>query len=203
MPKRATAMVATQRKGTQQLAPLIPDAIRVLFEHRPLTRDESPEDYDQLLAGIAQDVEPKTRIEWFWIKDIVDLAWEAHRLRRYKVLVIEVNMRKAGGRLLSPVFDPETPDYLPATQSETAVSAYQSGADEAVTHVREALDNLGLPEEALSAVAFVQSLPELEKIDQMLRSVSRAAIRPCGKSSVTGLPLANAYALPPRPRSLT
>jgi hypothetical protein len=30
---------------------------------------------------------------------------------------------------------------------------------------------LGLPEEALGAVAFVQSLPELEKIEKMLRSV--------------------------------
>src|SRR4051794_28931902 len=126
MPKRATAMVATQRKEAEQFAPLIRDAIRVLFEPRPLTRGENPEDYDRLLAAIVQDVDPRNTIERIWVKDIVDLAWEAHRLRRYKVLVIEVNMRKAGGRLLSPVFEPENPEYLPAIQSESAVSAYQS-----------------------------------------------------------------------------
>jgi hypothetical protein len=126
----------------KQLAPIIPDEIRFVFEPRPLTIHEDPGHYDRLLALIVQDVKPRDIIEWIWVKDILDLVWEARRLRLYKVLVTRVRMRKAGGRLLAQVFEPETSDDVPV-----------------------------LPEDGLSVAAFLDALPELEKIEQMLRSV--------------------------------
>jgi hypothetical protein len=155
----------------KQLAPIIPDEIRFVFEPRPLTLHEDPGDYDRLLAFIVQDVKPRDIIEWIWIKDILDLVWEARRLRLYKVLVTRVRMRKAGGRLLAQVFEPETSDDAPVLRSERAVSDYQSGNGKGTTPVADALDALGLPEDALSVAAFIDALPELEKIEQMLRSV--------------------------------
>ena len=160
-----------QPSGAEQLAPIIPDEIRFLFEPRPLTLHENPGDYDRLLAFIVQDVKPRDIIEWFWVKDILDLVWEARRLRLYKVLVTQLRMRKAGGRLLAQVLEIETPDNLPVPRSERAVSDYQSGDEKGIARVQDALEALGLPEDALSIAAFLQSLPELEKIDQMLRSV--------------------------------
>jgi hypothetical protein len=162
---------ANQPKSAEQLAPIIPDDIRFLFEPRPLTIHEDPGDYDRLLALIVQDVKPRDMIEWIWVKDIVDLAWEARRLRLYKVLVTRVRMRKAGGRLLAQVFEPETSDGVQVFRSERAVSDYQSGNGKGITPVLDALDALGLPEDALSVAAFIDALPELEKIEQMLRSV--------------------------------
>src|SRR6478752_2161041 len=120
---------------------------------------------------IVQDVKPRDIIERFWVKDIVDLVWESRRLRLYKVLLTQIRMRKAGGRLLAQLFEPQTPEALPVLQSERVVSDYQSGDDKGIARVQDALEALGLPEDALSVAAFVQSLPELEKIDQMLRSV--------------------------------
>jgi hypothetical protein len=160
-----------QPHGPKQLAPIIPDEIRFIFEPRPLTIHEDPGHYDRLLALIVQDVKPRDIIEWIWIKDIVDLVWEARRLRLYKVLVTQVRMRKAGGRLLAQVFEPETSEDAPVLRSERAVSDYQSGNGKGITPVADALDALGLPEDALSVAAFIDALPELEKIEQMLRSV--------------------------------
>src|SRR5262245_55093349 len=108
--EEAESVAAHQPRDGDKLARVIADDTRFLFEPRPLTRHEDPGDYDRLLVFIAQDVKPRDIIEWFWVKDIVDLAWEARRLRLFKVLLMEVNMRKAGGRLLYPVFELQTPD---------------------------------------------------------------------------------------------
>jgi hypothetical protein len=54
-------------------------------------------------------------------------VWEARRLRIYKVIVSRVRMRKAGGRLLAQVLEPETSNDVPVLRSERAVSDYQSG----------------------------------------------------------------------------
>src|SRR5262245_54397668 len=99
MPKLGTVIATTKKDGAKHLAPLIPEAIRVLFEPRPLTPFENPDDYDRLLVGIAHEVSPNDTFEWFWVKDIVDLVWEARRLRLFKVLLMRVSSRKAGGRL--------------------------------------------------------------------------------------------------------
>jgi hypothetical protein len=45
------------------------------------------------------------------------------------------------------------------------------GNGKGITPVLDALDALGLPEDALSVAAFLDALQELEQIDQMLRSV--------------------------------
>jgi hypothetical protein len=169
--QKADSVTASQPKGGQQLAPIIPNDIRFLFDPRPLTVHEDPGVYDRLLACIVQDVKPRDIIEWIWVKDILDLVWEARRLRFYKVLVMQVRMRKAGGRLLAQVFEPEALDDVPVLRSERAVSEYQSGNGKGITPVLDALDALGLPEDALSVAAFLDALPELEQIDQMLRSV--------------------------------
>jgi hypothetical protein len=75
--QKAVSVTANQPKDGQQLAPIIPNDIRFLFEPRPLTLHEDPGDYDRLLAFIVQDVKPRDIIEWIWVKDILDLVWEA------------------------------------------------------------------------------------------------------------------------------
>jgi hypothetical protein len=166
-----------QPKSAEQLAAIIPDDIRFLFEPRPLTIHEDPADYDRLLAFIAQDVKPRDTIEWTWVKDIVDLAWEVRRLRLYKVIIMRLRMRKAGGRLLAPVLEPEASDDGAVLRSERAVSDYQSGNGKGITPALDALDVLGLPEDALSVAAFIDALPKLEKIERCCARSSRDAMR--------------------------
>ena len=40
--------------------------------------------YDELLERVSHAVKPKDFIEEIWVRDIVDLAWDAYRLRRLK-----------------------------------------------------------------------------------------------------------------------
>jgi hypothetical protein len=94
------------------------------------------------VAFIAQDVKPRDIIEWFWVKDIADLVWEARRLRFYKALLTRIRMPKAGGWLLAEVYEPETAEGL--------VRDYQACIKGSILEVQGALDALGLPEDAFA-----------------------------------------------------
>ena len=61
------------------LRPTIPPEIEHLFGKRPLIMGEDPAVYDDLFARLAAGVKPGDIIEWLWVKDVVDLVWEAQR----------------------------------------------------------------------------------------------------------------------------
>jgi hypothetical protein len=67
----------------------VPPDIQALFGDPPLLGTEDPNLYWHMFDRFAEFVEPKNIIEWFWVKDIVDLSWEIARLRRYRALLIE------------------------------------------------------------------------------------------------------------------
>jgi hypothetical protein len=171
MMRRPVTISSVEQRDDTSLTAMIPEDVRALIEPRPLIPGEDPHQYDLLLAGIAQDVKPKDMIEWLWVKDVGDLVWEARRLRRIKAALIRVNMRNAGGNLIYHVLKSGTPDYFPLHHSQDTVSAYQAGDREAIVQVEDALQSLGLTEDALTAVSFVNSLPSLEKIDRMLSTI--------------------------------
>jgi hypothetical protein len=76
-----------------QTAPSIPEHILRIFGDPPLLTTENPEIYFLLLRTIAQEVCPQNVIEWFWVKDFVDLTWEIRRLRRFKTVLMEIERR--------------------------------------------------------------------------------------------------------------
>ena len=72
----------------------IPADLQPLFDDPPLLSTENSGQYRSLLDQIAKCVKPKDVIEWLWVRDIVDLSWEIRRLRRFKVLIIELARQK-------------------------------------------------------------------------------------------------------------
>ena len=50
--------------------------------------------YNNLMDQFSRLVEPKDMIEWWWVKDITDHTWEIRRLRRFKVLFVELRRDK-------------------------------------------------------------------------------------------------------------
>ena len=50
----------------------------------PLIAGESPAGYDELLARVTATLQPTDVIEQMFIRDIVDLVWEVHRMRRLR-----------------------------------------------------------------------------------------------------------------------
>jgi hypothetical protein len=71
-------------------SPVPPPEVQALFGEPPLLRGENVALYNELMGQFAKIVEPKDMIEWWWVKDITDHSWEIRRLRRFKVLFVEL-----------------------------------------------------------------------------------------------------------------
>ena len=66
-----------------------------------LLEGEDEAAYEKLLAQVTAAVEPKDIIEEFWVRDVVDLAWEALRLRRLKADLLNRRLPPGSTRSLT------------------------------------------------------------------------------------------------------
>ena len=67
----------------------------VPFGPAPLIEGEDAGAYDELLVRISCAVRPGDIFEEIWVRDIVDLVWEAFRLRRLKACLVTAGARSA------------------------------------------------------------------------------------------------------------
>src|ERR1700704_3374844 len=74
----------------------------VPFGPAPLIEGEDAGAYDELLLRISAAVRPHDIFEEIWVRDIVDLVWEAFRLRRLKACLMTAGARIALAQRLSP-----------------------------------------------------------------------------------------------------
>src|SRR4051794_40185103 len=72
----------------------IPADILLMFGEPPLMAGEDRDAYSDILERFAEFVKPTDPAEWFWIKDVADHTWEIVKLRRMKILFIEVNRER-------------------------------------------------------------------------------------------------------------
>ena len=61
--------------------------------------------YDKLLTQVKAAVAPTGVIEEFWVSDVVELLWEAMRLRRLKASLLRSSAIKGLDQLLTPLLD--------------------------------------------------------------------------------------------------
>src|SRR5262244_3618565 len=73
-----------------------------LFGPPPLLEGEDTAAYDELLVRISGAVKPADILEEIWVRDIVDLVWEAFRLRRLKANLITAVAHEGVERILTP-----------------------------------------------------------------------------------------------------
>ena len=57
----------------------------------PLIAGEDAAAYDDLLARISAALEPSDILEEIWVRDVVDMVWDALRLRRLKAQLLTVS----------------------------------------------------------------------------------------------------------------
>ncbi len=139
----------------------------VLFAKRPLALGESEQDYDGFLVQVSAAVEPGDIIEKLWVKDFVDLKWEAMRLRRIQaslltnaareILMNLLRMENAG--LIEGVRVFTLPDLL---------KGFTDGDEKAVAEVERALARLGKDWDMILAQALVEKLDQVDPIDRMI-----------------------------------
>jgi hypothetical protein len=73
-----------------------------LFGPPPLIEGEDARVYDELLTQISTAVKPADILEDIWVRDIVDLVWEALRLRRLKANLMTATAVHGLAQLLEP-----------------------------------------------------------------------------------------------------
>ncbi|MFQ6019024.1 MAG: hypothetical protein ACE5KF_12625, partial [Kiloniellaceae bacterium] len=131
-----------------------------ILEQRPLITGEDPADYDCLLARLGAAVAPEDAIEWLWLKDVVDLAWEVQRWRRLRAALLMTARTEAMARVLLPLMGYEA-------AGETAWD-WARGNTQAARRAETSLADHGLGVDAVMAAAFSQCLGDLESIERMI-----------------------------------
>jgi hypothetical protein len=150
---------------------VLPRDLGALFAQRPLIQGESADEYDDLLSRVTRAVAPADVIEAVWVKDIVDLIWEAQRLRRLKASLLMAARKQAVIHLLQANHAKLGPlAFGKGDRYSDTVNRWLAGDTAAERTIRSLLAECGLELESVMAQALANHLRRVERIDQMIVS---------------------------------
>src|SRR5580704_8839469 len=128
----------------------------VPFGPAPLIEGEDAAAYDELLVRISAAVRPHDIFEEIWVRDIVDLVWEAFRLRRLKACVMTAGARFALEQELAPV--------VGRPQADGLARSWAAREPGALAAVEEHLATAGIGLEGVAATGLCFRLDSIERI---------------------------------------
>jgi hypothetical protein len=131
-----------------------------LFGPPPLLEGEDTAAYDELLVRISGAVKPTDIFEEIWIRDIVDLVWEAFRLRRLKANLMTAVAHKGLTVILEPL--------IGWTDAHHLAEAWAARERSAIEQVDKLLASAGLTMDAVMAQSLSLKLDDIERIDRMI-----------------------------------
>ena len=127
-----------------------------------LLLDEDARFYDELAARIGAQVKPADILEEIWVRDVVDLVWEALRLRRLKASLLtstaHTGLRRIIGARLSILAEEELP------------KRWAHNEPNARKQVDALLKSSNLDMDAVMANTLAYQLRDIERIDRLLAS---------------------------------
>ena len=82
----------------------------------PLIEGEDAAAYDDLLARISGTLKPADILEEIWVRDVVDLVWDAFRLRRLKAHLLAAAAHEGMAKLIGPLLDWDFTDQIARPQ---------------------------------------------------------------------------------------
>jgi len=127
----------------------------------PLALGEDRATYDQLAARITAAVAPENVIEEIWVRDVVDLVWEAVRLRRLKAGLFTVGASDGMAALLRAIGE----------QYDFKARDWAARKPAAVVAVNTQLSAAGLDMSDVATSTFAVRLDQFERIERMLAAV--------------------------------
>ena len=151
---------------------LVPDSIEVPpanpdrslppvpFGPAPLVEGEDAGAYDEFLVRISCAVRPADIFEEIWVRDIVDLVWEALRLRRFKASLVTSGARAEMAQVLA--------SRLGWPQAQGLARSWAAREPGALASVNEQLAVEGSGLEAIAAQGLCRRLDNVERIDRMI-----------------------------------
>src|SRR5262245_22956977 len=153
-------MSTTDPKSSTTPASLPERAGRLaLFGPPPLLEGEDTAAYDELLARISGAVKPADIFEEIWVRDIVDLVWEAFRLRWLKANLMTAVAHMGLTQILEPL--------IGWRDAHNLAEAWARREPSAIKQTDELLGSAGLTMDAVMAQALSLKLNDIERIDRM------------------------------------
>ena len=128
---------------------------------------ECETDYQAFHESCLRAVEPKDAIERIWLQDFVDYSWEANRLRRLKVALIQATRKEAVRRLLRDCLGSE---LGLSERAKILAEGWLSGEGCAIIEVEELLERHEHDTDSIMALAVSISLRDIERIDRLIAS---------------------------------
>jgi hypothetical protein len=139
--------------------PAPPGAVMAWLAPPPLIEGEDAAAYDDLLARISGALKPSDILEEIWVRDVVDLIWDAFRLRRLKAQLLAAAAHEGLAKLIGPLLDWNFTDQI--------ARRWAVGDEEAVKTVETTLASAGLTMDAVMARTLALHIHDIERIDRM------------------------------------
>jgi hypothetical protein len=139
--------------------PARPGAALAFFAPPPLIEGEDAGAYDDLLARISGALKPSDILEEIWVRDVVDLTWDAFRLRRLKAKLLTATAHEGMAATLRPLVDWDRAHQLAwkwAARDKTAVAT-----------VETTLASAGVTMDGVMARTLSLQISDIERIDRM------------------------------------
>ena len=140
-------------------ASTMPPQILAQIQKPPLLKGESPQEYYDMLGGLVSDIAPADFVEWLWLIDFLDCAWEILRNRRYRAIVIDLHRAEAFCSILK-----KTGSHNRLTDSEKR---------ERYAHWLKDPQKYDIDADSVPALAFLHAASSLEIIDKGLERLVR------------------------------
>lgn len=151
---------------------VLPPEIREALGPPPLTAGEDQRLYERILTEMANAVAPRDFVEWIWVRDLVDVTWEAARARGAKAVCLQMANRKGVMALLEACRLGGPPAGL---EQLAARDRLQHRADRLVrgdvaelAGFGDELRALGLDSRAMAGAAYLAALDGLERLQRLI-----------------------------------
>jgi hypothetical protein len=147
--------------GSKKTA-LVPGRARRLTLLGPpsLIEGENAAAYGELLNRISAAVKPKDILEEIWVRDIVDLVWEALRWRRLKSDLLAASTHAGLEQVLKPLCGSLEAGRL----AESWARNEAAGRKE----MKRVLASAGLSMDAVMAQTLALKISDIERIDRLV-----------------------------------
>jgi hypothetical protein len=122
--------------------------------------DEEPARYRSMLSQVRSAVSPTDFVEEAWVRDVVDLLWEAIRYRRMKVAFLNAHSGDGLETLLAPIAGHHRASQL--------ARAWVQRNSDAIEQVDDLLKNAGRTLEEARALTVSRHLQRIEAFDRLI-----------------------------------
>jgi hypothetical protein len=126
----------------------------------PLIAGEDHAAYDDLLARISAALQPGDILEDIWVRDVVDMVWDALRLRRLKTQLLTASAHEGMHAILRRFLDWQL--------AEQVAQMWALREKSAVVKAEAVLASAGLTTESVIAQTLALKIDVIERVDRML-----------------------------------